>query len=123
MAAGDGPIVVNGQVVTNGVIIPLQLDMLTRRFGTSGLSSPAEVIPGDPDEWPVYWLLRRYYTSLPDPTVASVVEPIRAKVESTQDLSLLTDDERVMARQLNALYNTDYDQTGFATTTVPSVSP
>jgi len=104
------------QVMTNGVNIPDLLDMQTRRFGSTGAVTGVGQAPGDPDEWPVYWLLRRYHTFLPVATVASIVEPIRAKVASTQDLTLLTTQEREMVRVLNNLYNTDYDQTGIVVT-------
>ena len=63
----------------------------------------------DPDIELVYYLLRRVCTAFNSATVDSIIEPIRAKVAATQDLSLLTDDERTMVRTLNRLYNTDFD--------------
>jgi hypothetical protein len=63
----------------------------------------------DPDIELVYYLLQRACGVFDPSIVDGILGPIRAKVLQTQDLSLLTEDERTMVRTLNRLYNTDFD--------------
>jgi len=67
----------------------------------------------DPDIESVYFLLQRTCGTFSQSIRDSIIEPIRVKVESTQDLSLLTDDERTQARTLSGLYNTQLDRSLF----------
>lgn len=90
-------------VQVRGVRIPPQLEL---------------TISGDRNVEQVYFLLRRYCTAFPADVVISLIEPIRAKVVQTQDLSLLTENDLEIVRALNNLYNTDID--GFDSTLVVS---
>lgn len=73
----------------------------------------------DRDIEPVYYLLRRACTAFTPAIIASIIDPIRIKVMQTQDLSLLTDDERTMVRTLNRLFNTDFDSSVSVSSTFP----
>lgn len=90
---GDGVRIVQVQ----GVLIPPKLNQT--------IATQEE----DPDTESVYYLLHRACTAFDPSIVSSIIEPIRIKVVQTQDLSLLTDDERTTVRTLNRLYNTDFD--------------
>lgn len=87
-------------VEVQGVLIPPQLNQTIASQETGE----------DSDTEQIYFLLRRFCTSFSQDVLDSIIEPIRAKVASTQDLTLLTADERTQARTLNRLFNTDFDQ-------------
>lgn len=78
-------------VVVADVVIPSLLDLVTDL---------------DPYRFSTYWLLRNYFAL---PEVREALEPIRAKVASTQDLSLLTEEDRRVALTLYNLHSTDVE--------------
>jgi hypothetical protein len=96
--------------IVNGIVIPDLLDL--------HLSEDAQA-------YPTYWLLERYFTGPWDsPTVDTLIEPIRAKVEPTQDLSQLDETDERIVTTLNALYNSDFDAFSRSTgTSLATFSP
>jgi len=101
-------------VEVNGVLLPPQLD---QEIASQPLG---QALPwSDADTVQIYFLLRRSCAGLPQDIIDSIIEPIRAKVASTQDLSLVTATERAQARTLNRRFNTDFD----ALVSIGTVSP
>lgn len=98
-----------GPKIVNGVIIPPLLDL---HAGT------------DRRAFPTYWMLERYFTGpwTPD-ALTQQIEPIRVKVEATQDLSGLTATDEDVIQTLNNLYNTDIDGFTFVRTAFPESGP
>lgn len=94
-------------VMVKDVLIPPQLNLTIASQET------------DPDIEQVYFLLRRACDVFDRSIIEGIIDPIRVKVAQTQDLSLLTDDERVQVHTLNALYNSDIDGFTFVRTTFP----
>ena len=94
-----------GPKIVNGVIIPPLLDLHTSE---------------DRRQFPTYWMLERYYTGPWTPAeLAQHIEPIRATVEATQDLTGLTATDEDVIQTLNNIYNTDIDGFTFVRTAFP----
>ena len=104
-----------GPKIVNGVIIPPLLDLHTAQVldGQSGTAA-------DRRAFPTYWMLERYYTGPWNSAMLNGwIEPIRAKVAATQDLTGLTADDEYAIQTINNIYNTDIDGYTFVRTTFP----
>lgn len=94
-----------GPKIVNGVIIPPLLDLHTSE---------------DRRQFPTYWMLERYFTGPWTPGMLSgQIEPIRVKVEATQDLTGLNAIDEDVIQTINNIFNTDIDGFTFVRTMFP----